>query len=175
MDVLKCYSKIGKCCFYKLCKTLIRPYIVYGTRWAPVLRHGNWSVITKSESMQKGVTKIIKRLKDYCYRNRLLEKLGWTPLQERRMRGDFIETFKIINRINNYDRHISIFLLDMEIYCQDRFQTLSLQTNWIFCSSSSSSSSYHAASTDIPDPLTPLLPIIHRFWQVFRATSRILT
>ena len=37
-------------------------------------------------------------------------------------------------------------------------------------SSSSSSSSCRAASTDIPDPLSPLLPIIHRFWQVFRAT-----
>ena len=32
-----------------------------------------------------------------------------------------------------------------------------------------------AASTDIPDPLSPLLPIVHRFWQVFRAASRILT
>ena len=28
---------------------------------------------------------------------------------------------------------------------------------------------------DIPDPLSPLLPIVHRLWQVFRATSRILT
>ena len=26
----------------------------------------------------------------------------------------------------------------------------------------SSSSSYHAGSTDIPDPLSPLLPIVHR-------------
>ena len=40
---------------------------------------------------------------------------------------------------------------------------------------SSSSSSGRAASTDIPDPLSPLLPIVHRFWQVFKATSRILT
>ena len=32
-----------------------------------------------------------------------------------------------------------------------------------------------AASTDIPDPLSPFLPIVHRLWQVFRATSRILT
>ena len=39
----------------------------------------------------------------------------------------------------------------------------------------SSSSSCRATSTDIPDPLSPLLPIIHRFWQVFRVTSRILT
>ena len=39
----------------------------------------------------------------------------------------------------------------------------------------SSSSSCRAASTDIPDPLPPLLPITHRLWQVFRTTSRILT
>ena len=32
-----------------------------------------------------------------------------------------------------------------------------------------------AASTDIPDPLSPLLPINHRLWQVFRATPRIIT
>ena len=38
-----------------------------------------------------------------------------------------------------------------------------------------SSSTCHAASTDIPDPLSPLFPIVHRLWQVFKATSRILT
>ena len=36
---------------------------------------------------------------------------------------------------------------------------------------SSSSSSCRAASTDIPDPLSPLLPIIHRLRQVFWVTS----
>ena len=36
---------------------------------------------------------------------------------------------------------------------------------------SSSSSSCRAASTDIPDPLSPRLPIIHRLWQVFRVIS----
>ena len=40
---------------------------------------------------------------------------------------------------------------------------------------SSSSSSCRAASTDIPDPLSPLLPIIHRLRQVFRVTSCVLT
>ena len=39
-------------------------------------------------------------------------------------------------------------------------------------SSSSSSSSSRAASTDIPDPLLPLFPIVHRLWHVFWATSR---
>ena len=41
--------------------------------------------------------------------------------------------------------------------------------------SSSSSSSCRTTSTDIPDPLSPLLPIVHCFWQVFRVTSCILT
>ena len=38
-----------------------------------------------------------------------------------------------------------------------------------------SSSSCRAASTDIPDPLSPLLPIIHRLRPVFTITSYILT
>ena len=40
---------------------------------------------------------------------------------------------------------------------------------------SSSSSFCRATSTDITDPVLPLLPIVHRFWQVLRVTSRILT
>ena len=39
----------------------------------------------------------------------------------------------------------------------------------------SSSSSRHAGSTDIPEPLSPLFPIVHRLRQVFWTTSRILT
>ena len=39
----------------------------------------------------------------------------------------------------------------------------------------SSSSSCRAANTDIPDPLLPLFPIVHRLRQIFRASSRILT
>ena len=35
-------------------------------------------------------------------------------------------------------------------------------------------SSCRAASTDITDPLSPLLPIVHRLRQVLRASSRIL-
>ena len=38
-----------------------------------------------------------------------------------------------------------------------------------------SSSSCRAISTDILDLLSPLLPIVHCFWQDLRATSRILT
>ena len=54
-------------------------------------------------------------------------------------------------------------------------ETLRRCTNNFLCQISSSSSSCRASSTDIPDPLTPPLPIVHRFWQVLRATSRILS
>ena len=46
---------------------------------------------------------------------------------------------------------------------------------YIYITYESSSLSCRAASTDIPEPLSPLLSIIHRLWQIFRATSRILT
>ena len=37
--------------------------------------------------------------------------------------------------------------------------------------SSSSSSSCRSTSTGFPDSLSPFVPIIHRFWQVFKTTS----
>ena len=37
------------------------------------------------------------------------------------------------------------------------------------------SSSCRAISTDIPDPLSPPLPIVRRFWRVLRAVSRFYT
>ncbi len=58
--------------------------------------------------------------------------------------------------------HIFIFA-----YCWIQFQFCThIHTHtYIYISSSSC----HATSTDIPDPLSPLLPIVHRLWQVFRA------
>ena len=45
------------------------------------------------------------------------------------------------------------------------------QHGWNIRTNTLSSSSRRAISTDIPDPLSPHLPIIHSFRQVFRATS----
>ena len=50
------------------------------------------------------MTKIIKRVKYFSYRERL-EKLGLIPLLERRMRRNLIETFKTVDEISNYSRH----------------------------------------------------------------------
>ena len=52
---------------------------------------------------------------------------------------------------------------------------LSPSTTTLLSTRLSSSPSCRATSTDNPYPLSPLLPIVHRFWQVLGATSRILT
>ena len=52
-------------------KTLIPPHIEYCPQdRALVSGHGNWSVILKFESIQR-VTKMIKRVKDYSYSEKL--------------------------------------------------------------------------------------------------------
>ena len=56
-------------------------------------------------NIENGETQLIKRVKDYSYRERL-EKIGLTTLLEKKVgRGDLTETFKIINGISNYGRH----------------------------------------------------------------------
>ena len=54
--------------------------------------------------IQRRVTKLIKRVKDYSCRKRL-EKLGWTNLPKKRMRNDLKENFKIVNGISDYGTH----------------------------------------------------------------------
>ena len=54
-----------------------------------------------------------------------LEKSGLTASLKRRMRGDLIETFKIMQFLIMVNIFL-IFLLKVEIYGQDRIQILSL-------------------------------------------------
>ena len=69
--------------------------------------------------------------------------------------GPFIIFWKIIFSQNIF--HIN----SISIYRSNSFQL--------------SSSSCHAISIDIPDPHSPLFPIVHCFRQVLMATSRIVT
>ena len=64
---------------------------------------------------------------------------------------------------------------DCEYRKNERSMTNFKKQNRSIIEMESSSSSCRAASMDIPDPLSQLLPIIHRLWQVFRVTSCVLT
>ena len=87
-------------------KALVRHNVEYCCQvWAPNTRHGNWALILEIESVQRTFTRIIEGMTDLTYKQRL-EKLNMTTLLERRMRGDLIETFKILNGFNNYGQNL---------------------------------------------------------------------
>ena len=83
-------------------KSLIRHNLEYCCQvWSPKRRHGNWKTILDIEAVQRTFTRLVSSMGDLNYRQRL-KSFGMTTLFERRMRGDLIEAFKIINGFNNY-------------------------------------------------------------------------
>ena len=50
-----------------------------------------------TEGVQRRATKLVARMQNFNYNDRL-KMLGLQQLEERRMRSDLIETFKIVNR-----------------------------------------------------------------------------
>ena len=61
--------------------------------------------INKLERVQRRATKHIQELKHLCYERRLLE-CRLTTLETRRLRGDLIEVFKILNGYEDIDSNI---------------------------------------------------------------------
>ena len=72
--------------------SLVRPILDYGVQcWSPYLIND----IQTLEKVQRRATKLIPELKDQPYEERC-RQLGLQTLQERRTRGDMIETYKLI-------------------------------------------------------------------------------
>ena len=87
-------------------KALIRPHVEYCVQiWTPTARQGNWPTILALEKVQRKFTRLIEGVGVLPYGERL-NKLGLTTLAERRIRGDLIETFKILSGIVNYGRSL---------------------------------------------------------------------
>ena len=61
--------------------------------------------IDRLERVQRRATKMIPKLRNISYEMRLKE-CGLTTLETRRLRGDQIEVFKIVNGYENIDRNI---------------------------------------------------------------------
>ena len=80
-----------------LFNSLVRPHLEYCVQfWSPYYKKD----IDKLEKIQRRVTKMIPRLRNKSYENRLKE-LNLFPLTKRRIRGDLIEVFKIFNGFTN--------------------------------------------------------------------------
>ena len=77
-----------------LYKTIVRPHLEYCIQaWRPYCK----------KEVQRRATKIIQKLRNISYEMRLKE-CGLTTLETRRLRGDQIEVFKILNGYENIDR-----------------------------------------------------------------------
>ena len=89
-----------------LYKTIVRPHLEYCIHvWNPHLR----KYVDMLEKIQRRATKLIPELRDLTYAERLKE-CGLTTLETRRLRGDQIEVFKILNGYENIDSNIFLKL-----------------------------------------------------------------
>ena len=78
-----------------LFKSLVRPILEYGNVvWSPSKRKH----IDLIESVQRNFTKCVIGMKDMEYKERL-KALGLPSLEYRRLRGDFIETYKLTHHL----------------------------------------------------------------------------
>ena len=78
--------------------------------WNPYLRKD----VDMLEKIQRRATKLIPGLRDLTYEERLNE-CGLTTLETRRLRGDQIEVFKILNGYENIDYNIFFEIKESKI------------------------------------------------------------
>ena len=92
----KTYTYLDTEMFLPLYKSLIRPRLEHCIQaWSPYTRRD----INKLEQVQRRATKLVPELSQLSYEERL-SRLGLTPLEERRTRGDMIQTYKILHGID---------------------------------------------------------------------------
>lgn len=83
--------------FLILYKSYVRPHMEYAVQaWSPFLRKD----IEALERVQRRATKLVPEIRNLSYENRL-QRLNLTTLEERRKRGDLIETYKIITGLED--------------------------------------------------------------------------
>lgn len=89
-----------------LYKAFVRPHLGYAVQvWAPTARQGNWGIIMEIEDCQRQFTRIIEGMGLLPYRQRL-QRLRLKTLLEHRMRGNLIETVKIIHGFVDYGHNM---------------------------------------------------------------------
>ena len=92
----------GKKLIIPLYKAIVRPHLEYCIQaWRPYHKKD----IDTLERIQRRATNMIPELRDLSYEERLKE-CGLTTLETRRLRGDQIEVFKILNGYENIDRNM---------------------------------------------------------------------
>ena len=98
-SILRTFDHKSKEVILPLYKSLVRPHLEYAVQfWNPHHRRD----IEKLERVQRRATKLIPSLRNKTYHNRL-KSLGLQSLETRRMRGQLIEVYKILNNHDSVD------------------------------------------------------------------------
>ena len=100
--------------------------IVYTVQaWSPKLQKDRMLL----EKVQRRATRMVKRLKKLPYKTRL-KKLGIYSLERRRLRGDLIETFKILTGRENVNYSKFFELADVTSGLRQNFFSLRIVNEW---------------------------------------------
>src|SRR5277367_1459931 len=93
---LVCYGVhlhiLKKVCYISFVRPLLEHAV---SAWSPYLRGD----IDKMERVQRRATKLIPSLRGFCYKDRL-KRLNMQSLEDRRIRGDLIQKYKISNGLD---------------------------------------------------------------------------
>lgn len=105
--IRRTFLTLDESMFKALYTAMVRPHLEYANQvWCPFKKKD----IEIIENVQRRATKQIPTLKNMSYEQRL-SKLELPTLAYRRIRGDMIETYKIVN--GSYDRDVCEDLLTM--------------------------------------------------------------
>ena len=95
--IRRAFSFLDKSTFLLLYKALVRPILEYANViWHPRLKRQSVSI----ERVQRRATKILPELRECTYEERM-RILNLPSLKYRRYRGDLIQTFKILNKVDD--------------------------------------------------------------------------
>ena len=110
--------------FPSLYKAIVRPHLEYCIQaWSLYLRKD----LDMLEKIQRRPTKLIPGLRDLRYEERLKE-CGLTTIEMRRLRGDQIEVFKILNGYEHIDSNIFFEIKESKITRGYNFTLLKKQS-----------------------------------------------
>ena len=99
--IKRSFSYLDEEMFIKLYKSLVRPHLEYANViWHPQFKRQSQLI----EKVQRRATKLLTKLKDKPYHERLMA-LKLPSLKFRQTRADMIQTYKILNNIDNVNRN----------------------------------------------------------------------
>ena len=91
------FSYLDKELFLLIYKSMVRPHLEYANSiWSPKLKRQSAAI----ERVQRRATKLLYEIREWSYERRL-KFLNLPSLKYRRYRGDLIQTYKIIHKIDD--------------------------------------------------------------------------